>query len=82
MASRLNLSRSQLYRKIKALTGQTVNEFIRKIRLERAKLILEKGNANISETCYKVGFASPSYFSKCFKAHFGILPTEVEIKKE
>ncbi len=81
IAKHLNLSRSQLYRKVKALTGQTVNEFIRRIRLERAKQILEKGNANISEACYSVGFASPSYFSKCFKAHFGVLPTEVNATK-
>ncbi|WP_303317863.1 two-component regulator propeller domain-containing protein [Flavivirga abyssicola] len=78
LADHLNLSRSQLYRKVKALTGQTVNEFVRRIRLERSKLILEKGNSNISETCYSVGFASPSYFSKCFKAHFGVLPTEIK----
>ncbi|RPE00005.1 response regulator [Aureibaculum marinum] len=78
LASELNLSRSQLYRKIKALTGQTVNEFIRKTRLERAKQILEKGSASVSEACFSVGFSSPSYFSKCFKAHFGMLPTEVE----
>ncbi|GAA3605552.1 two-component regulator propeller domain-containing protein [Flavivirga amylovorans] len=80
LAAHLNLSRSQLYRKVKALTGQTVNEFIRRIRLERAKQILEKGSINISETCYSVGFASPSYFSKCFKAHFGVLPTDIETK--
>ena len=80
LASKLNLSRSQLYRKIKAITGQTVNELIRKIRLERAKQILENGKANVSEVCYKVGFSSPSYFTKCFKANFGILPTEVEPK--
>lgn len=77
IAIHLNLSRSQFYRKVKALTGQTPNEFIRKIRLERAKQILEKGNSNISEVCYSVGFATPSYFSKCFKAHFGVLPTEI-----
>jgi signal transduction histidine kinase/ligand-binding sensor domain-containing protein/DNA-binding response OmpR family regulator len=81
LASELNLSRSQLYRKVKTLTGQTVNEFLRKIRLQRAKQILEKGSANVSEVCYHVGFGSPSYFTKCFKAHFGILPTEVEIKE-
>ncbi|QTD38496.1 response regulator [Polaribacter batillariae] len=81
LASLLNLSRSQLYRKIKALTGQTVNEFLRRIRLERAKHILENGSANISEACYNVGFSSPSYFAKCFKAHFGVLPSEIEIKK-
>ncbi|MDN3620440.1 two-component regulator propeller domain-containing protein [Polaribacter undariae] len=82
LASQLKLSRSQLYRKIKAITGQTVNEFIRKIRLERAKQILDSGRGNISEACFSVGFSSPSYFSKCFKAHFGILPSEIEIKKD
>lgn len=82
LASQLNLSRSQLYRKIKSLTGQTVNEFLRKIRIQKAKQILETGNSNISEVCYKVGFSSPSYFTKCFKAHFGILPTEVKVKDD
>ncbi len=82
LAAELNLSRSQLYRKIKALTGQTVNEFLRKIRLQRAKQLLEAGSANVSEVCYKVGFASPSYFTKCFKGHFGILPTEVQSKNK
>ncbi|MEO9571965.1 MAG: two-component regulator propeller domain-containing protein [Polaribacter sp.] len=82
LASQLKLSRSQLYRKIKTITGQTVNEFIRKIRLERAKQILDSGRGNISEACFSVGFSSPSYFSKCFKAHFGILPSEIEINKE
>lgn len=82
LASHVNLSRSQLYRKIKTLTGQTVNEFLRKIRLEKAKQILETGSSNIGEVCYKVGFSSPSYFTKCFKAHFGILPTEIEVKEK
>ncbi len=82
LASQLKLSRSQLYRKIKAITGQTVNEFIRKIRLERAKQILDAGSANISEACFSVGFSSPSYFSKCFKAHFGVLPSEIDTKKD
>ena len=79
LASQLNLSRSQLYRKIKTLTGQTVNQFLRNVRLERAKQILETGSANVSEVCYKVGFSSPSYFTKCFKAHFKVLPTEISI---
>lgn len=79
LASQLHLSRSQLYRKVKTLTGQTVNEFLRKVRLQRAKQIIEtNGDVNISEVCYKVGFSSPSYFTKCFKAHFGVLPTEIE----
>lgn len=79
LASQLNLSRSQLYRKIKTLTGQTVNQFLRNVRLERAKQILETGSSNVSEVCYKVGFSSPSYFTKCFKAHFKVLPTEISI---
>ncbi|MCL5129254.1 hybrid sensor histidine kinase/response regulator transcription factor [Algibacter sp. L4_22] len=82
LASKLNLSRSQLYRKIKSLTGQTVNEFLRKTRIQKAKQILETENSNISEVCYKVGFSSPSYFTKCFKSHFGILPTEVKVKDD
>ncbi|MDT0678101.1 hybrid sensor histidine kinase/response regulator transcription factor [Autumnicola musiva] len=79
LADEFNLSRSQLYRKIKALTGLTANELIRKIRLERAKELLEEmENPSISEVSYNVGFSSPSYFSKCFKAHFGVLPKEVK----
>lgn len=78
LADEFNLSRSQLYRKIKTLTGLTANELIRKIRLERAKELLEESNApSVSEISYNVGFSSPSYFSKCFKAHFGVLPKEI-----
>ena len=81
LAYQLNLSRSQFYRKIKTLTGQTANQFLRNIRLQRAKQILEKGHNNISDVCYQVGFSSPSYFTKCFRNHFGILPTEVETEQ-
>ncbi len=77
LAEELFLSRSQLYRKIKALTGQTANEFLRKVRLEKAKEMIESGNDSIGEISYKVGFSSPSYFTKCFKSQFGILPTEI-----
>lgn len=79
LADEFSLSRSQLYRKIKTLTGLTANELIRKIRLERAKELLEESSApSVSEISYNVGFSSPSYFSKCFKAHFGVLPKEVQ----
>lgn len=80
LASQLNLSRSQFYRKVKALTNQTASEFLRNIRLQKAKQVIEKGNTNISEVCYQVGFSSPSYFTKCFKSYFGVLPSEVELK--
>lgn len=78
LAEELFLSRSQLYRKIKALTGQTANEFIRKIRLLKSKELIENGYDSIGEIGFKVGFSSPSYFTKCFKAEFGVLPTELE----
>ncbi|AXT57197.1 response regulator [Aquimarina sp. MMG015] len=81
LSSELHLSRSQFYRKIKTLTGQTANQFLRNIRLQKAKQILESGSTNVSEVCYKVGFSSPSYFTKCFKTQFGILPTEVPINE-
>ncbi|MEI6865209.1 two-component regulator propeller domain-containing protein [Flavicella sp.] len=80
LASQLFLSRSQFYRKIKSLTNSTAVEFIRKIRLERAMQSIAAGNTNINDVCYSVGFSTPSYFSKCFKKQFGILPTQVKQK--
>jgi YesN/AraC family two-component response regulator len=77
LADKLLISRSKLYRKIKALTGNTANEFIKKIRLEKAKQFLENSDYSISEISYKIGFSSPSYFTKCYKIQFGILPTDV-----
>lgn len=82
LAGELLLSRSKLYRKIKALTGGTANEFIRKIRLEKAKELLENSEHTISEICFKVGYSSPSYFTKCFKDQFNMLPTEIRVEKE
>jgi CheY-like chemotaxis protein/AraC-like DNA-binding protein len=81
IAEELFLSRSKLYRKIKALTGDTATEFIRKIKLEKAKELLEKTDMTVSEICYKVGFSSHSYFTKCFKNHFGIIPKEIRLQK-
>lgn len=79
LADDFSLSRSQLYRKIKVLTGLSANELIRKIRLERAKeLLQENDDISISEISYLVGFSSPSYFSKSFKDYFGILPNEAK----
>ena len=76
LAEELSLSRSQLYRKIKALTGLKTNEFIRNIRLEKAKELLAQPNTNVNTVSHKVGFSSASYFTKCYKEHFGILPTQ------
>lgn len=76
LADRVFLSRSQLYRKIKTLTGVSVNEFIRNVRLEKAKQLIKKGDNNINEISYIVGFSSPSYFTKCYKTKYGCLPTQ------
>ncbi|MBB3701366.1 response regulator [Flammeovirga yaeyamensis] len=80
LAGQLNLSRSQLYRKIKALTGLTATVFIKRIRLEQAKKLILVGNSNMSDVGYQTGFSSPSYFSKCYKEYFNILPTQ-ELKE-
>ncbi len=82
LSSKVFLSRSQLYRKIKTLTGVSVNEFIRNVRLEKAKSLIEQGNSNINEISYKVGFTSPSYFTKCYKIKYGHLPTQEMDNKE
>ena len=80
LADELFLSRSKLYRKIKFLTGDTATEFIRKIKLEKAKELLNTTDFTVSEISYKVGFSSPSYFTKCFKLHFGKIPKEFRFK--
>ncbi len=74
--SEMNMSRSVLYRKFEALTGQSVNEFVKNIRLKRAAQLLELNELNISEVTYEVGFSDPQYFSKCFGRHYGMTPSE------
>ncbi len=77
LASELNLSRSQFYRKIKSLTNKTAVEFVRSVRLQKARKLIEDGHKKINDVCYEVGFSSPSYFSKCFKNEFGVSPTQL-----
>lgn len=69
-------SRMQLYRKIRALTGQTVKEFMRNLRLERAAQLLRKKMLTVNEVAYMVGFREISYFRKCFKSRFFQTPSE------
>ncbi|MBQ6227648.1 MAG: substrate-binding domain-containing protein [Prevotella sp.] len=76
IASDMHLSRVQLYRKVKALTGATPVELLRKARLTRGRQLLETTSKNISEVAYEVGFSAPSYFTKCYKDEFGTLPGE------
>ena len=72
----LGLSRTQLYRKLKALIGQSANEFIRSFRLKRAAQLLKQQEMTISEITYHVGFNDLQYFRYCFKKQFGSTPSE------
>ena len=72
----VGMSRMQLHRKLKALTGQTTSEFIRTQRLKLAADLLLNSEVNISQICYSVGFNNPTYFSKCFKELYHCSPTE------
>ncbi|MES2776404.1 MAG: ATP-binding protein [Bacteroidota bacterium] len=78
LAKAVAMSRSQLHRKLMALTGQAPSETLRNTRLLRAKELLQKKVATPSEVAYQVGFNSHTYFSKCFKEEFGISPGEVK----
>lgn len=77
IGAELGLSRVQLYRKVKALTGQSPVELLRKARLQKGRQLLETSEKNISEVAYEVGFSAPSYFTKCFKDEFGISPSDL-----
>lgn len=76
LAADMGLSRVQLYRKVKALTGNTPVDLLRKARLAQAQRLLQKSTLSVSEIAYQVGFASPSYFTKCYKDEFGTVPGE------
>ncbi len=69
------LSRVQLYRKVKALTGRTPVEIVREERLKRADKMMKDTSLSVSEIAYRVGFSSPSYFSKCYKDFYGRPPS-------
>jgi len=72
----IGLSRSQLHRKLDALTGQSATEFIRSIRLKRAASLMKQGYGNISEIAFEVGFNHLSYFTQCFRKEFGVNPKD------
>ena len=77
LAADMNLSRVQLYRKVKNLTGSSPVELLRTTRLNRAYQLLLTSDKSVSEVAYDVGFTAPSYFTKCFKEEFGMLPGDV-----
>lgn len=77
MYTTFGMSRSQLFRKLKALTGQSASAFIRSYRLQKGRHLLATTSLTVTEVAYKVGFTSQSYFSKAFTKEFGVPPSEI-----
>ena len=80
MASDLGFERTQLYRKIKAITNYSPVELMRNLRLKKARNLLKTTDKTISEVCFEVGFSTPAYFTKCYREQFGETPSETRGK--
>lgn len=81
LARHVGMSRGTLYTKVLEISGQSPIEFIRSIKLEKAAILLEKSDMNVSQISYTAGFATPNYFTKSFKAKFNMLPSEYKAMK-
>lgn len=81
LAKTVGISRTQLHRKMKEITGITTSEFIRNLRLEQAARLLREGKINITQVAYAVGYSNQPHFSTVFKRHFGLSPTEYAEKE-
>lgn len=77
LGKEVGMSRSQIHRKLQALTNESSSRFIRTFRLQRAMDMITQRAGTISEISYMVGFSSPSYFNKCFLEHYGCTPSTV-----
>ena len=77
MAEAVGLSRSVFFVKIKSLVGMAPIDFLRHLRMERAKQLVELSTMNVSQIAYAVGFTDPKYFTRCFKKEMGCTPTEL-----
>ncbi|GAB3702575.1 hypothetical protein GCM10027592_32130 [Spirosoma flavus] len=78
LAERARMSRTQLHRKLTALTSLSPNRFIHRVRLERAAELLRSGEFNVAQVAYEVGYSSQSYFAKLFQEHFGYAPSKIK----
>jgi len=78
LAGEIGMSHSNLHRKLKSSTNQTISQFIREIRLKKAKELLLNEDLTAAEISYRVGFGSPTYFNKCFHEYFGYAPGELK----
>lgn len=81
LSKHMGMSRVSLYKKCLKITGKTPVDFIRSIKLEKAAVLLEKSDKTIAEICYMVGFSTPNYFAKSFKAKYNVLPSEYIVEK-
>ena len=82
LAQKIRMSRTQLHRKIKSINNQSVSQFIREIRLNKAKEMLQQELGTVSEIAYKVGFRTPVYFTQTFTATVGVAPSQFRNEKE
>lgn len=80
LGAQMQLSKVQLYRKVKAMTGKTPVELLKEMRLQRAYTLLMQTDKTVAEVSAEVGFALPGYFSSCFKKQYGVLPTDLRHK--
>lgn len=77
MTDKMAMSHSSFYRKVKALTGVSANEYIRKVKLQRSMQLLKEGESNVTEVAMLMGFNNIGYFRKCFKKEYGISPSDI-----
>lgn len=82
LRKKLGMSRATLYRKVQALSGLTPNQFIQSSRLRRGAELLRQSSRTVQDVAFEVGFASPSYFSKCFKEKFQRQPSEYQVENQ
>ena len=81
LCQEVGISRAQLHRKMKELTGLSTSEFIRNIRLEQAARLLKEKKINVTQVAYTVGFSNLAHFSTIFRKHFGVAPSEYAQKE-
>ena len=82
LSTHLCISRASLYNKLLEYTGVSPVEFIRNVKLEKAKALLEKSDMTVTEVAYETGFANPNYFAKVFKTKYNMTPSELQVEKK